>query len=153
MQKQLLSLTIFLSFLFITSCGKDDNPVVVKTKTQLISQSTCKFKSATANGVDVSNQSPPFDPCRKDNILTFTAALTGTIDEGPSKCNPADLQTTSFTWNFASNETILHISTALFTGGSNDFTLVSLTETELVVSQGYTPPVGPSILMVITFQH
>jgi hypothetical protein len=156
MQKQLFScivlVTIALAFVFVTGCGKDDTPVV-KTKTQLITQSTWKFKNATANGTDISNQSPPFDPCKKDNIITFSTSGSGNINEGATKCNSTDPDNVSFTWNFASSETILHISTTLFTGGSNDFTLVSLTETELVVSQGYTPPVGPSLLIVITFQH
>ncbi|HKB43322.1 MAG TPA: hypothetical protein VKC90_03000, partial [Chitinophagaceae bacterium] len=85
----------------------------------------------------------------KDNIYTFVAAGTGTIDEGPSKCNVSDPQTNPFTWNFLSNETMLHISTVLFTGGSNDFTLVSLTATQLVASQNY-PPYGT---IVVTFIH
>jgi hypothetical protein len=44
---------------------------------------------------------------------------------------------------------VLHISTVLITGGSNDFTLVSLTETQLVVSQNY-PPIGT---VTVTFIH
>ena len=152
MKKQLAPLFAFFTaaFFLLASCQKDDNTPAPKTKTQLLTQATWKFKLATANGSDISSQ---LQACQKDNILTFLVAGTGTVDEGPAKCNASDPQTNPFTWNFASSETMLHISTVLFTGGSSDFTLVSLTETELVVSQGYTPGPGPSILMVVTFQH
>jgi len=153
MQKQLFSFTLFLviAFVFVTGCGKDDNPVVVKTKTQLVSQNTWRFSSATASGTDVSNQDPPFAACRKDNILTFAVGGSGNVNEGPTSCNPAE--NNSFTWNFASSETILHVSIALYPNAPNDFTIVSLTETNLIVSFPYTPPAGPSIQIVITFIH
>ena len=144
----------FILVLFVvSSCGKEDDPIVVKTKTELLAQGSWKFKSASAAGTDVSNLAPPFDACRKDNILTFTTAGTGTIDEGLTKCNSGDLQVTQITWSFLTNETILRVSAPLFTNTGNDFTLVSLSETELVVSIGYSPPVGPIILVTITFNH
>jgi hypothetical protein len=139
--------------LFVSSCGKDEEPPVVKTKTQLLTQSSWRFKSASASGIDISNQAPPFDPCRKDNILTFTAAGAGTIDEGATKCAGGDPQTSPVTWSFLSSETMLRISAPLFPNTGNDFTLVSLSETELVVSIGYAPPVGATILVTITFNH
>ena len=153
MKKQLgfLFVLIAANFFIYSSCNKSDyTPPAVKTKTQLLTQSSWKFKSATANGADASGY---LQACQKDNIYTFLAAGTGTADEGPTKCNVSDPQATSLTWNFANNETMLHISTALFTNTSNDFTLISLSETELVVSTTYTPPVGPVILVTITFQH
>ena len=149
MKKQNSSLIVcFLAILFLPACQKDDtdNPPAPKTKTQLISQSTWKFSTATVSGADASAY---LQACQKDNIYTFVAAGTGTIDEGPSKCNSSDAQTNPFNWNFLSSETMMHISTVLFAGGSNDFTLVSLTETQLVASQNY-PPYGTT---VVTFVH
>jgi len=148
MRKQLLQLSfIALALIFISGCGKDkDDPAPAKTKTELISTGTWKFSSAKAGTTDVSGF---LQVCQKDNIYTFVASGTGTINEGTTKCNAGDPQTSPFTWNFASGETILHISTTLFTGGGNDFTLVSLTETELVGSQNY-PPYGT---IVVTFVH
>ena len=150
MKKQIASLIVCsLTILFLLpACQKDNNnnPPASKTKTELISQSTWKFSAATVGGADASSY---LQACQKDNIYTFVAAGTGTIDEGPSKCNVSDPQTNPFTWNFLSNETMLHISTVLFTGGSNDFTLVSLTATQLVASQNY-PPYGT---IVVTFIH
>ena len=153
MKKQVtfLILLFVTNFFIFSSCNKDDAaPPASKTKTQLLTQSSWKFKSATANGADASGY---LQACQKDNIYIFLVGGTGTADEGPTKCNVGDPQTTSLTWNFASNETILHISTALFSNTSNDFTLISISETELVVSTVYTPPAGPIVLVTITFQH
>jgi hypothetical protein len=148
MQKQFIlfiaSLVISLSF---AGCKKDS--VAVKTNTELISQSSWKFSGATVSGIDVSSF---IQVCQKDNVLTFAASGSGSVDEGTTKCNVGDPQTQSFTWNFASNETVLHVSTVFFTGGSSDFTLVSLTAAQLVLSQNVTIS-GSSQNAVVTFIH
>ena len=151
MKKQLFFPFVLVTagFFFFSSCNKNDTPAA-KTKTELITQGSWKFKGATVNGGDISAS---LQTCQKDNVMTFTVALTGAVDEGPTKCNAADPQTNPFTWNFAASETMVHISTVLFTGGSSDFALVSLSETGLVVSQPYS--VGPGVpqTIVLTFQH
>lgn len=151
MKKQLSFLLVLIAsnFFIFSSCNKDDVPTPTpKTKTQLLTQGTWKYKSATVGGVPYTIQA-----CIQDNIYTYMVAGTGTIDEGATKCNAGDPQTTSFTWNFQASETILYISTILFPGGSNTFTLVSLTETEAVISQGITIGGGPTQNVVVTFQH
>jgi hypothetical protein len=150
-QVSLLIVLFAANFFIFSSCNKNDyNPPAPKTKTQLLTQGSWKFKSATANGGDASGF---LSACQKDNIYTFVAGGTGTADEGATKCNVGDQQTNSITWNFATNETILHINVSLFSNTSNDFNLISISGTELVVSTFYTPPVGPSVLVTITFQH
>ena len=154
MKKQLgFLLVLFAANFFIySSCNKSDyNPPAPKTKTVLISQNSWKFKSATANGSDVSNQAPPFDACRKDNILTFTSAGAGNVNEGLTSCSPPE--NNSFTWNFTTNETILHVSSQLYPNAPNDYTLISLSETELVVSFPYNFTPTLSVIVVVTFQH
>ncbi len=152
MQKRFLFITFSLSLnlILLASCEKEKTaPAVSKTKTQLVSQSTWKFSDAAVGGSDVSAF---LQICQKDNILTFISTGTGNINEGTTKCNMADPQTNPFTWNFASNETVLHISTILFTGGSSDFTIVTLSETHLVASQMITIS-GTSQTAVVTFIH
>lgn len=149
MQKQIRLLSVLLfSFLIITGgCKKDkeDDPPA-KTKTELLTQASWKFSAATVSGFDASGY---LQPCQKDNVYTFATDGSGILNEGTTKCNSADPQTSPFTWNFASSETVLHISTTLFTGGSNDFNVVSLTETQLTGSQNI-PPYGN---VVVTFVH
>ncbi|MDP9230819.1 MAG: hypothetical protein M3O67_09145 [Bacteroidota bacterium] len=84
-------------------------------------------------------------------MVTFAASLTGTVDEGTFVCSPS--YASNFTWNFQSNETILHLSESLFSGGSNDFTLISLTETNLVVSQVMAVSPYPPTIAEVTFKH
>ena len=82
MKKQLALVAIVAAILFGSfSCTKDDNNTnPPKTQTELLTQGTWKFKMAIANGTDISNQNPPFEPCKKDNILTFSATGSGVMN-------------------------------------------------------------------------
>ena len=133
-KKHFLYLTIVCGLMAANiGCSKDDdsNPAP-KTNTELLTTGTWKFSDIKVNGTSVAGL---FDPCQKDNILTFLAAGTGTADEGATKCDPNDPDSNSFNWNFETNETVLFVSTPFFTGGSSTFTIVSLTESQLVLSQ------------------
>jgi hypothetical protein len=148
MKKQLLPVTSFIAifFLFVSGC-KSDPPPAPKTKTQLISQSPWVFQSAFAGSTDISAY--PQIACFKDNIITFAAAGTFNVNEAANVCSPSTAG--NFTWSFQTNETEILLSAPLFPNGSNTFTLVSLTETNLVVSQAYNlPPVTP---ITVTFKH
>jgi hypothetical protein len=140
----------FLSTIILfTACKKDSNNNKPKTNTDLITQASWKFGSASAtNFGDVSSQIPA---CYKDNIYTFVSGGSGNVDESTNVCSPSSAG--SFTWNFTNNETGLHISTPLFQGGSSDFTIISLTETNLVVSQTMTIAPLPPTTVQITFVH
>jgi len=152
-QLRLLFILVAANFFIYSSCNKssDYNPPAPKTKTELLTQGTWKFKTATANGSDVSNQAPPFDACRKDNIMTFSVGGGGNVNEGPTSCAPPE--GTTFTWNFATNETVLHVSSQLYPNAPNDYTLVSLTETELKISFPYNFTPTISVTVEVTFQH
>jgi len=144
------SVVLSMSLLFAACSKSDSNNNTSKTKTQLISQASWKFSSATVNGTDISSL---INSCQKDNILTFSATGgTGTLDEGATKCSAGDPQTNPFTWSFTNNESTLHVSQVFFTGGSSDFTIVSLTDAQLVVSQVVNVS-GTMQTAVITFIH
>lgn len=150
MKKQSLLIIAGFAFFAIVMQGcKKSSTSTQKTKTELISQSAWKFDNATVNGADVSAF---LQTCQTDNILYFSANGTGTVDEGPTKCNSGDPQTTTFTWNFLTNETILHVSASFFSGGSGDVTLITLSETQLIGSQDITVN-GTSQTAVVTFKH
>jgi hypothetical protein len=147
MKRLLWAIIIPIVVFTFAACKKSH--VTVKTNTELLTQSSWKFDNAKVGGTDVSAF---LQACQKDNILVFASNGNGTVDEGTTKCNSSDPQTTAFTWNFASNETLLHVSTVLFTGGSSDFTVVSLNETQLVLSQNITVS-GTTQNAVVTFKH
>jgi len=150
MKKQLnfLLLSILFSSTVLISCKKDDDPDE-KTNTELITAGTWRFGAAFIGTADVSSG---LQTCQKDNTMVFAAAGTGTLDEGPTKCNSADPQTVPFTWSFSSNETILNVSATLFTGGSNTFNVVTINESQLVLSQTVTISGTPQNVTV-TFLH
>jgi hypothetical protein len=141
-----LFVALFAIILFSSGCKKkhDDQPAT-KTRTELISSGTWKFSGATSSGFDVSSF---IQSCQKDNTLTFHTDGTGVIDEGTTKCNVADPQSSSYNWNFTNSENGLHVSTVLFSSGSNDFNIVSLTSSQLVGSQTINGQ-----LVIVTFIH
>ena len=91
----------------IDSCKKDSTSS--KSKTVLLSQKAWKIEkvSVTISGI---SQNVPVDSCELDDTELFAAAGTGTYDNGATKCNSGDDQTSSFTWSLKQNETILSIT-------------------------------------------
>ncbi len=158
MQKRNLLLLSCLvsSILLFNSCSKDDSdPPAAKTKTELLTKATWKFEKAEAAIVgDITGN---LEACNKDNTITFTATAnakgTGVADEGPTKCDPADPQSATFNWTLENNETQLNSDKPLFPGGSGVFNIISLTETNLVVSQQMTIPPAPTTTVTITLKH
>lgn len=149
MKKTFLFPFLAILILFLSSCTKNDDGDTSKPKSELIVSSPWKFSKATVLGIDASSY---FDACQKDNIATLKADGTGTLDEGPTKCDSGSPQSVSFTWALTNNETTLQVSTVLFSGGSNDFIVESISSTTLVLSQVLTIS-GISQRVVFTFVH
>jgi hypothetical protein len=143
-------LAIFLlPIFFFSACSKSSENPPPKTKTELLTQGSWKFDHAMAGTTDISS-APPL-ACYTDNTMTFSTNLTGTITEGANVCaTPAP---STFTWSFQNNETTLRFSFTLIQGGSQDFTIVSLTETNLVLSQQMTIAPLPPTTVEVTFKH
>lgn len=151
MKKYLLFLYLAIPALAlgILSCNKDDDGGnTPKTKRELLTQASWKYKSATVNGAAFNS----FPTCETDNTVSFSNPNSGVRDEGLTKCDPGDPQSTPFTWSFQNGETEILLSSGLFTNGSATVTLVSVTETELVISFAYSTP-GPIFFVQVTFQH
>lgn len=140
---------IVLAILSVTACTKKNETDTSKTKSEWIVAAPWKYSKATVLGIDASSY---FAACQKDNVATLRADNTGTLDEGATKCNSSDPQSVSFTWAFTNNETTLQVSTVLFSGGSNEFTVESISSTTLVLSQMLTIS-GISQRVVFTFVH
>lgn len=142
-----LVVTLFSALFLFSSCNKDNNDPP-KTKRELLVQASWKFKSATVAGAPYNN----FPSCQTDNILSFNNSGSGVADEGATKCNAGDPQTNPFTWSFQNADTEIQLSSALFTNGGTTITLISISETELVISFPVSTP-GPIIIVQVTFQH
>jgi hypothetical protein len=149
MQKQYFTL-VLIAAAFITAgtgCQKDAAP---KTKTQLLTQASWKFSTASASGTDITNNAAI--ACIKDDVITFTSSNTGTITEGTIVCSPTTAG--SFTWSFLSGETQLQMSSGIYPSGSGLFTITALTETSLTITQMVViPPSSSAIPVSATYIH
>jgi len=117
----------------VTSCKKDATPTPAPTKTELLTGKNWKVTAFTSNpaidwtgtGVMVTDIYAQMQACEKDDLFMFNTNGTTTDDEGATKCNPADPQTTSGTWAFNSTQTIITVD------GMDDFNIETLSATTL----------------------
>lgn len=148
----IIASVICLGFL---SCEKDDSNNT-PTKTALITQSAWKYDDAGAdldkNGsIDFSFTSQ-IPPCVTDNTLTLRTDGTGTVDEGATKCDASDPQTTAVTWSFANNETTLNLGGGGLLGISGQMKIVTLDQTNLTLSKDTTYQ-GTQVAFVLKLKH
>lgn len=146
---------IFSSLLLLTAlsvlnwnCQKETTtPDPAKTNTEHITASPWTHEDSgidtDKNGtidIQLSLFGITLPACRLDNMLTFKTGGTATADEGPTKCNTADPQSTNFNWSFADAEKSLVISGNVFTELNGKFAIRELTATNLTLSKDTTLP-------------
>jgi Lipocalin-like domain len=98
----------------LLSCKDDD---AKPDKTKVLTGGNWKLTALTSDpafdwfGTQVTNIYAQLPACVKDDLTVFKSSGTVNFDEGPSKCDPNDPQTTSGTWAFNTDETILSVTT------------------------------------------
>lgn len=143
--------------LLIISCQKEGSGA--KSKTELIASASWKYESAAIDSDNNGTGETPLpagilEACQTDNLLIFAANGSGTVDEGATKCNAGDPQTVPFTWTFGTNETVINFSSAVFAGVSGEFKIITLTETQLVLSKSITvSPLPFPVTVIASFKH
>jgi len=134
---QLAALLILVAVVVTAvSCKKDDGENKQKTKTELLTTGSWKRTALisnpaydwNANGVSATDVLSIMFPCEKDNLDTYKTNGIMETDEGPTKCNAADPQTWTATWQLIDNES------KILYDGSYTYTLVEVTETTLKLS-------------------
>jgi hypothetical protein len=141
--KRLLIITTVLVHFFTTSCKKDEaDPLPVLSKTDMLTngpwQLTAAVSDEDGNGTYEIDDYVYFPECARDNRYTFQTNLLLELNEGATKCDPADEQTDFIDWNFANNETSLVID-------NESFTITELTNSTLKIKQIYTGNVSSMI--------
>lgn len=107
------TLLIFLgaALLTVTSCSKDDDtpdpPPTEKSKLTNKDFVVSDY-NVVINGAVYETYSD-LASCVKDDIIRFLDDNSGSVDEGNTKCDPGDPQTTHFTWAFQSSDKKLKI--------------------------------------------
>ena len=142
-----------LSALLFTGCDKDDKE---PTRTESITASAWQYDNGGVdqdrNGtVDVSFAGI-LPACVLDNKATFNANGSGVADEGSTKCQTGDPQTTPFTWAFTNNEQNIQLTgTGLFGIGGN-FKITALTSSQLGLQKDTTIS-GFTVSMIVNLKH
>jgi len=145
-----LGLAFMGSSLFFTNCKKDEKDPdtttttpSTETNTQRLTGKNFKMTAATVDpailGVtDYYAQQPD---CQKDNLIRFDTPNVFKDDEGATKCNTNDAQTTAGTWVWNTDETILTITTGgenqSWTVLTNDGTTLKVKHTEQINNTNY----------------
>lgn len=157
--KKVISLYCLLFGLFIIACQKDgeDEDDGPSERMVLITSAAWKFDTAV---VEIFGGLQPLPPgmlanCDKDNLITLFQDSTGTIDEGPTKCDVGDPQTTPMTWEFKNNETVINIPDTLYGRISGDAEIKELTATKLKLRKAVdiTDPIPMTVNVVIDLKH
>ena len=118
-QFRILGLILLAMAFVVTSCNKDDDDDDNngnKTTTEYLTSGAWKITAMVldppldlGNGMVITDlyQSPMLPMCSKDDYFTLHSDGKVTFDEGPTKCDPNDPQTTEGTWTLSSDEKTL----------------------------------------------
>lgn len=136
MKNAIVVAALFLAVAAV-SCKKDKNEDEGLTTFQLITSSNWKIDTIgwdmDKNGVI--DGAVSLQDCELDNTLTFSADSTGVFDEGATKCEDADPQTSPFTWTLNDSTKVLTINGDIPGELEGDVSILLVNETNLVLSK------------------
>jgi len=127
MKKQLLLILSAILILSISSCKKDDdnanlNGVISSGSWKIVASTSVTDFTSVGAGIVNSDLYAMLSPCQKDNTFKFNANGTGSLDEGATKCNASDPQTTdnAFGWEISNNKLTTTSSNAIMPSLTSD---------------------------------
>ena len=135
---KIISLFVIVFAIALTSCKKEE--ITTKTPTEYLTAGNWKVTGMTINpgievlGVVVTNiYALGVQDCTKDDLITFNTDGKLTEDEGPTKCDPDDPQTTNDgTWTLSDDGKTL---TILYPGDDPEIaTITTLNGTNLIIT-------------------
>lgn len=134
--------------------NKDNNT----SNTSLLTNAVWKYDTAMIDYDKNGTPDFPIPPgtiaaCSLDNTVTFKSDSTGIMDEGPTKCSLTNPQSTSFTWYFKENETVLYSPDPIFGGLSGDVKIAVLNSSKLEVIKEYPVSGTTSVNIILDLKH
>jgi hypothetical protein len=119
-----------------------------------VAQSSWKVQTvgldADKNGTVDLDVTSNIQACDLDDTYTFKSDGTGATDEGLTKCNTTDPQSTSFSWSFKNNETVMSGNLNSFFSG--DANISTLNDTNFVLWKDSTYMSSP-VRIYLTLKH
>ena len=145
----------------IYGCDKDDDKGnSEKEKIALITSATWKYDTV---GIDNNKDGKPdqalppgfeIEKCETDNTITFKSDSTGILNEGATKCDNNDPQTTPFTWWLKENGSVLYSPNPIFSSSfDGDFKLGEVTTSRLRVIKDVSFPLVGTKTIVLDMKH
>jgi hypothetical protein len=128
-----------------TSCSKDEDE---KTNKDLLTGKNWKMTAFTINppvvieGVSFSDFYAFLPACTKDDLTKFNSDGTANFDEGATKCDSGDPQTTYGTWSLNTDQTVLTVTAD---GLTEAYTIGELTDTTLKFTYTTTEDLGNGV--------
>jgi len=128
---RILCIAVFT--LLLVQCKKDEAPPKTPSELmvgtwQITADSYSPAYDYFGNGTKITDAFTLYVACQKDDITTFKTNSEGEFNEGATKCDPSDPQSTAFLWTLKENNTVLNISALA------DFKIVQLDATTLKLS-------------------
>ena len=150
------ALAFLLIGFVVFSCKKSSSGS--SSNTQLITSATWKYDTVAIDANKDGKPDTPLPPgtvptCELDNLITFKTDSTGTLDEGATKCNAGDPQSTRFTWYFKNNGDSLYSPNPIFGGLSGSVKVSALTRTKLEVIKEYPYAPGITVNIILDMKH
>lgn len=119
--------------LTFAGCKKDSpgTPTPTASKADLLTAKKWRTSASTTtttynNQTSTSDDYASMSPCERDNFTQFNANKTAVFDEGATKCNSSDPQTTNGTWDLNSDQTKLNLTDPDLGGLVIPFEIVTL---------------------------
>ncbi len=142
---------------FSLACKKNSGDSATTSKTELITQASWKYESASIDqnkdGVADFPISQSYIPaCALDNLLTLSSNGSGIVNEGTILCSGAP-QSIPITWSFANNETALVLGGAGIFGASGQFKILQLTPAKLSLSKDTAISAVGNVAIILNMQH
>ncbi|MHB1277636.1 MAG: DUF5004 domain-containing protein [Bacteroidia bacterium] len=139
--KKLLLLIVGATVLFAFSgCAKDNDPAPTpkKTNEEILVSGSWKLTALTispaidwnSDGNLITDIYSQMDACDKDDFDTYHTNKTFTSDEGSTKCDPNNPQTTMGLWSMNADQTLLYLD-------SEPVTIKSMSESQMVFESTY----------------
>ncbi len=153
-----LKIVLLLTVFAFVSCDKGEDSKSAPSKTELITKAAWKFDHAALDinkdgQIDTDLPAGYLTPCEKDNTLLFKKDGSGVADEGPTKCDQGDSQTTNFNWTFENGEQNLVFQQSIFANIDGNVKILTLNDTKLELLKEVPIAPGQNVNVIVRFKH
>jgi hypothetical protein len=123
---------LLLGVVSLCACKKNNETSPEASRTELLTAKSWRLSAATITaGTSKTDEYATAQACERDNFIKFNTNKSVVVDEGPTRCDPADMQTQTSTWDFNNDQTKLTIP--VYAGVSIAADIVELSATTLHV--------------------